>query len=101
VSLREEVLELFAEAQQLGRLVPWRAGVEYGRVVSRSPRHVRVRRPTVRTRRRASAQPKPAVESVGVTRAVCGRCGGYVERRTGYPRSIHLGGGCPAGGVSR
>jgi hypothetical protein len=101
VSLREEVLELFAEAQQVGHRVPWRAGVEYGRVVSHTPHYARVRRQSPRPRRRPSAQPKPAVESVGVTRAVCGRCGGYVERRAGYPRSIHLGGGCPAGGVSR
>ena len=87
MTLREEVLELFAEAQRIGHRFRrrWEAEVEYGRVRLGLPGN-------------APQAPEPVL-AVGVERGVCGRCGGVVEHRSGNPRAIHMGGGCGAGWV--
>lgn len=86
MSLREEVLELFAEVQQIGRVFRF------------PPR--RVDEAGVRVRFGLPGKtPEAPVLAVGVERGVCGRCGGVVEHRFGNPRAIHMGGGCGAGWV--
>lgn len=80
-NLAADVVDIFAEAQHLGRPKLRHIAAEYGWVRPWAPGSVGdPRRPSEHA----------TIEPVGVTRLSCPDCGGLVERRVGVRQAFHI-----------